>query len=141
MAMGRVGDLPISSFLIKETAIQQSGVMQCSWFCSRDPVLMIKKPSTMQDCPGSPTAYWEWLFSVLFSPANPEPSPFHLTAFQTASAAHQRCVVWALKQARDTCFNIIEVQNSQGYCFVHLQGIQSCIVVDQCPISTADWPI
>lgn len=44
--MGGVGDLPISLFPTKETAVQQSGMLQCSWFCSRDPILMIKNPAS-----------------------------------------------------------------------------------------------
>lgn len=64
------------------------------------------------------------------SPASPKPSPFHLTAFQIASAAHQKCVGWALKRGQEIhVLNLIEVHNSQGYCFGHLQGIQSCVAV------------
>lgn len=131
-AMGRVGDLLISSFPIKETAIHQSGMMQSSWFCSRDPILMIKKPSIMRIALEAPLLSWEWLLSVLFSPdpllaQNPPlstslPSREHL--LPTKSVLYE---LWGGQEIHVS--NTTEVQNSQGYCFVHIQGIQISIAV------------
>lgn len=40
---GRVRDLPITQFPIKETNILQSGMVQCSHSCSRGPILKAQK--------------------------------------------------------------------------------------------------
>lgn len=69
----RVGDLPVSQFLIKETDIQQSGVMQCSCSCSRDPVLIDQKAQHRSGLPWKPHCL---LGMAALSPFLPRTFPF-----------------------------------------------------------------
>lgn len=61
--------------------------------------------------------------------ASPEPSPLHLPASRQHLLPTKSgfCGLWRGQEIHVS--DIIEVQNSQGYGFVHLQGIQSCIAV------------